>query len=89
MKQFLIQYNDNHILVVDEEGEIGVRKKKMFRRKKRVCHFEAFVSRIEKLLSNESIQNVSVTLYGPRNYYQYFFREKTLMLREDFLGTIF
>jgi hypothetical protein len=27
LRQFLIPYNENHILVVDEEGEIGVRKK--------------------------------------------------------------
>jgi hypothetical protein len=27
LKQFFIPYNENHILVVDEEGEIGVRKK--------------------------------------------------------------
>jgi hypothetical protein len=26
LKQFLIPYNENHILFVDEEGEIGVRK---------------------------------------------------------------
>jgi hypothetical protein len=33
LKQFLIPYNENHILVVDEEGEIGVRKKQyMFRK---------------------------------------------------------
>jgi hypothetical protein len=33
LRQFLIPYNENHILVVDEEGEIGVRKKQyMFRR---------------------------------------------------------
>jgi hypothetical protein len=36
LKQFLIQYNENHILVVDEEGEIGVRKKQyMFKRKEK------------------------------------------------------
>jgi hypothetical protein len=31
----------------------------------KVCHFEALVSRIEKLLSNESIQNVNVVLCCP------------------------
>jgi hypothetical protein len=33
LKQFLIPYNEDHILVVDEEGKIDVRKKQyMFRR---------------------------------------------------------
>jgi hypothetical protein len=33
LRQFLTPYNENHILVVDEEGEIGVRKKQyMFKK---------------------------------------------------------
>jgi transcription-repair coupling factor (superfamily II helicase) len=33
LRQFLIPYNENHILIIDEEGKFGVRKKQyMFRR---------------------------------------------------------
>jgi hypothetical protein len=27
LRQFFIPYNENHILAIDEEGEIGVREK--------------------------------------------------------------
>jgi hypothetical protein len=33
LRRFLTPYNENHILIVDEEGESGVRKKQyMFRK---------------------------------------------------------
>jgi hypothetical protein len=91
LRQFLTPYNENHILAVDEEGEITIKKNiYMFKRgNKGYVIYEALVSRIEKLLSNESIQNVSVVLYCPRNYYQYFPGEKALMLKEDFWGPSF
>ncbi len=53
LKQLLEFYDENNIPIIDEEGEIGVRKKKYtFQKKKRsVGHSNRLMSRIEKLLS--------------------------------------
>ncbi len=53
LKQLLIFYNESNIPTIDEEGEIGVRKKQYTfqKRKWSVRNFECSMSRIEKLLS--------------------------------------
>jgi len=64
-------------------------KKLLFRKKKRsVGHSDYLVSRIEKLMSQESIQNVSFTLCCTQNCCQHFPHEKMTLLGEEFWGLI-
>jgi len=48
MRQFFITYNETNIPIVDEEGEICVKKKKytFWKRKQNVGHFDQLVSKI-------------------------------------------
>ncbi len=48
MRQFFVTYNETNIPIVDEEGEIGVKKKKytFWKRKQNVRHFDQLLSRI-------------------------------------------
>jgi hypothetical protein len=65
LRQFFISYDECNIPTVDEEGEIGIKKKKYTfqKRKHSVGHYNRSVLRIEKLVSHESIWNVSFVLY--------------------------
>jgi hypothetical protein len=53
-KQLFISYNERHILIVDEAGEIGVRKKQYTfqKRKRNVGHSKRLVLEIEKSYPN-------------------------------------
>jgi hypothetical protein len=86
LKQFLISYDENNIPTIDEEGEIGVRKKQYTfqKRKRSVGHSNRSMSRIEKLLSQEFVQNVSFVLCCAQNCCQHFPCEKTTLLKEEF-----
>ncbi len=66
-------------------------KKQYFfkKRKQNVGHFDRLMSRIEKLLSQNSVQNVSSTLCCAQNYCQHFFHEKMALLKEEFWGLSF
>ncbi len=65
--KIVISYNESHVPIVDEEGEIRVKKKQYtFQRKKwKVCHFESSILGIEKLLFEKFVCNVSVVLCCP------------------------
>ncbi len=91
LKQFFGFYNENNIPTINEEGEIVIRKKQYtFQKKKRnVGHFDCSMSRIEKLLSQESIRNMNFTLCCTQNCCQHFLHEKMTLLREKFWGLSF
>ncbi len=54
-----------------------------------VGHSDRLVSRIDKLLSHESIRNVSSALCSTWNCYQHFPCEKTTLLKQEFWGLSF
>lgn len=60
LKAFVEFYDENYISYVEEEGEIGVNKKQytFHKRKWKLSNMEVSMSRIDKLLSKESIHNV-------------------------------
>jgi len=91
LKQLFVSYNESNIPTIDEEGEIGVRKKQYTfqKRKQSVRNFDRSMSRIEKLLSKESIWNVNFALCCTRNCCQHFPHEKTMLLKEKFWGLSF
>jgi hypothetical protein len=62
LKEFLLSYNESYILEVDVEGMIGLKKKKYgFSKKKwKEIVFVNFISKIEKVLSEECYRQVWV-----------------------------
>jgi hypothetical protein len=69
---------------VDDVGTIGVKNKKysFHMRKQNVTNFEGFISRIEKVLSEESMCNVGATKCYAMNCYQHLPHENTLLKQE-------
>jgi hypothetical protein len=65
----LVSYNESNIITVDEEGKIGVRKKQCTfqKRKQNVGDLDCLVLKIDKLLSQEFVQNVNSALCYARN----------------------
>ncbi len=64
LRHLFISYNECNIPIVDEEGQIVIRKKQCTFQKKMqsVGHFDRLLLKINKVLSHESIQNVNSTL---------------------------
>jgi hypothetical protein len=73
--------NETHIPIVDDEGEIGVKKKQYTfqKRKQRIYELKGSISRIEKFSFKEFVRNVSAS-----HCCQNFPREKTLLLRQEY-----
>jgi hypothetical protein len=69
IRQLFVSYDECNIPTVDEEGKIVVRKKQYTfqKRMQSFGHFDRLMLRINKLLSHESIQNVSSTLCCTQN----------------------
>jgi hypothetical protein len=69
--KLLISYNETHLPTIDDEGEIGVRKKQYILHiwKRKRCKSRGLVSRIEKFLYEEFVCNVSVTQCCSKNCY--------------------
>jgi hypothetical protein len=81
-----VKYSEGVVPDVDEVGVIGVRKNQYtFHKKKRgLCDSKGVTSKINKVLLEESMQNVStLTCYG-MNCCQHFLRKKTLFLRQEY-----
>jgi hypothetical protein len=70
LKVFFKSYNDNHIFDVDAEGEVGVKKKQYIfhNKKKKALDFDVSMSRMDKLLSEESICDVGVVFHCSLNF---------------------
>jgi hypothetical protein len=67
LRKHLVKYSEGVVPNVDEVGVIGVRKNQYtFHKKKRgSCDFKGATSRINKVLLEEFVQNVStLTCYG-------------------------
>ncbi len=69
IRQLFVSYDECNIPTIDEEGKIVVRKKQYTfqKRMQSFGHFDRLMLRINKLLSHESIQNVSSTLCCTQN----------------------
>jgi len=72
-------------------GAVGVRKNKysFHNKKQSVADFEGSISRIEKVLSKESMCNVGVATCCTMNCCQHFPHEKTLLLKQEFWSLSF
>jgi hypothetical protein len=72
-------------------GVVGVKKKKysFHKNKQNVVNYEGFISRIEKMLSEESMCNVGVARCYVMNCCQHFLHEKTLLLKQKFWSLSF
>jgi hypothetical protein len=59
----LVTYDEHHVWEDEEEGIVGVKKKNyiFLKRKQRESKHEASISKIDRLLSNESICAMSST----------------------------
>ncbi len=76
---------------VDDVGTIGVENKKysFHKRKNNVINFEGSISRIEKVLLEESVCNVGAAKCCTMNCCQHFPHEKTLLLKQEFWSLSF
>jgi hypothetical protein len=73
LKELLLSYNESYIPEVDVEGMIGVKKKNSFSKKKQKEIMSLiFVSRIEKVLSEDSFCGVRVVTCCSLNCCQHF-----------------
>jgi hypothetical protein len=72
LKELLLSYNESYIPKVDVKGMISVKKIKISKRKRKEIVSLNFVSRIEKVLSEESCCGVRMIICCSLNYYQYF-----------------
>ncbi len=79
--EHFITFHDTHILDVANVGSIGVKKKKnsVHKTKRNVIDSKGSISRIEKMLLEESMCNVGVEKCCTMNCCQHFFREKMLL----------
>jgi hypothetical protein len=89
LRKHLIAFNKPHILDDEDASVVGVKEKKSFHKRKRNdVDFEGFISRIQKVLLMESVNNVSASIYCV-NCCQHFFHAKTLLLRQKFWSLSF
>jgi hypothetical protein len=74
LKKLLLSYDENYVPKVDVEGMIGVNIKKnsLSKRKQKEIVFINFVSRIKKVLNEESYCGVETMMCHSLNYYQHF-----------------
>jgi len=79
-------YDDSHIFDVDVEWKIGVKKKQytFHKRKRKVLDSDVSMSRMDKLLFEESICNVGTIVHCSLNCCQYFPHEKIAFVKEEF-----
>jgi hypothetical protein len=86
-----IAFNETHISDVDDVGVVGVKKKKcsFHKRKRSAIDFKGSVSRIEKMLIEESMCNVGAEKCCTMNCFQHFPREKALLLKQEFWSLSF
>jgi hypothetical protein len=85
-----VNINEIHILDDDNVGTIGVKKtNKIHKRQRNDVDFTGFVFRIDKVLSVESMHNVSPSICCILNCCQHFPHEKTLLLRQKFWSLSF
>jgi hypothetical protein len=62
LRELFISYDETHIPTIDDERQIGVKKKQCIfqKRKQRKCKLEGSISRIKKFSFEEFVRNVSV-----------------------------
>jgi hypothetical protein len=91
LRELLISYDKTHVPTIDDEGQIGVRKKQypFQKNKQKKCELEGSISRIKKFLFEEFVHNVNVLHCCSKNCCQHFPCEKTLFLKQDFWGLSF
>ncbi len=89
--EHLISFNETHIPNVDDVAAVGVKKKKysFHRRKWNVVDFKGSISRIEKMLLEESVRDEGVAKCCTINCCKKFPHEKTLLLRHEFWSLSF
>jgi hypothetical protein len=85
-----MMHNEGHVPNVDEMGVVGVKKKQyIFHKKKQgLCDFKGATSRIEKVLFEEFVQNVSALTCCGMNCCQRF-PHKKMFLRQEFWNLSF
>ncbi len=89
LKELLLSYNESYIPKVDVEGMISLKKIKISKRIRKEIMSLNFVSRIEKVLSEESCCGVRATMCCSLNYYQHFPWQMTRLLRHEFWNKLF
>ncbi len=74
LKELLLSYDESYVLEVDVEGMIGLKKKKygFSKRKWKQIVSVNSISKIEKVLSEESCHRVWATMCYSLSYYQHF-----------------
>jgi hypothetical protein len=85
-----VTHNEGQVPDVDEMGVVGVKKKQytFHKRKQGSCDFKGVAFRIEKVLSEEFVRNVSVLTCCGMNCCQHFLRKK-IFLRQEFWNLSF
>jgi hypothetical protein len=86
LKALLKSYDDNNIFDVDVEGTICLKKKKntFHKRKRKALDVDVLMSRINKLLFEESIRTIGTTVCCSLNCCQYFLCKKIALMKEEF-----
>ncbi len=84
MRKRLLAYNESHTLNVDDVGIIGLKKKQyyFYKKKQNVRDFKGSISRVEKLFSEEFVQNVSAYMCCRMKCCQHCLQEKTMLLKQ-------
>jgi hypothetical protein len=85
LKALLKSYDDNNIFDVDVREQFVWRKKKTFhKRKRKALDVDVLMSRINKLLFEESIQTIGTIVCCSLNCCQYFLCKKIALMKEEF-----
>jgi hypothetical protein len=91
LKELLFSYNESYVPKVDVRGMIGVKKKKYGfskRKRKKIVSINS-VSRIKKVLSEESCCGVKVVMCCLLNCCQHFLHQMIRILRREFWNKLF
>jgi len=89
LKEILLSYNESYIPKVDVKRMISVKKIKINKRKRKEIVSLNFVSRIEKVLSEESCCGVRTIMCCSLNYYQHFLWQMARLLKHEFWNKLF
>jgi hypothetical protein len=89
LKELLFSYDERYIPKVDVEGMIGVKKKIISKIKQKEIVSINSVSRIKKVLNEQSCHGVRGVMCCSLNYYQYFPHQMIGILKHEFWNKLF
>ncbi len=91
LKEFLLSYNESYVLEMNVEGIIGLKKKKygFSKRKQKEILSITSISRIEKVLSEESCRGIGAAMCCSLSYYRHFPHQMIGILKHKFWNKSF